>query len=572
MNRRTDPEEPIPPDLLPKTFFAPLAVHPAGEYRQWNVVDGEAPRDEGEAYLLRSAGETELRVRIELEAGPTTDRTLAFSVGGSAGPEHLVVLDESPIQVPAGSTSVELRVMPIQAGRWYREKLLVLRLLQAGSTGLKVDSKRAELRLYVRPSVVPPTVDWDAAGASGGPGQHTVRARLSAPALEDVKVYYTISGTLDPSDFTIAPGCASGELTVPAGDLEAELDFTIGAGAGAGETLEFATEHESSVGVGVAGHEVLHANENSIHFTGDWSLDVGPFDENKLWPSTPTIHLTGGISDEDLLEGKTGLEILEQPEVLAPDGAHPQGIVISEYHNTDDGVAYVREGFEDQYACGGPEALKALGRYVRGALRLARFSGADAWRNARFFRVTLRNRSKDVNHFVTIDTQSDGTDMNGEPTQTWQLGGETWGLWQADGFGPGTSIGATQQVFDGEGPTKTTGEVVNTFWFVHELDEVTVYRNGRGGGVTEEPGDLGLFIWRPVWTSSSDGTAVAWRRATQSRGYGTIAYWPWFETGNNAYAGPPTQFWHKPGRWWEPRGGAAQAPGDVLVHVFTVTA
>ena len=70
-------DQPIEPSPIPTAFFAATAVQAAGEYRQWNVVDGPAASDEGGAYVLRAKDEIELRVRIEFDREPDSDRNLA---------------------------------------------------------------------------------------------------------------------------------------------------------------------------------------------------------------------------------------------------------------------------------------------------------------------------------------------------------------------------------------------------------------------------------------------------------------------------------------------------------------
>ena len=93
------------------------------------------------------------------------------------------------------------------------------------------------------------------------------------------------------------------------------------------------------------------------------------------------------------------------------------------------------------------------------------------------------------------------------------------------------------------------------------------------------------MILRPVWlqkdtaNDSDDNTGKAWGEAdppgpekpTDAIGYGFPVYWPWYQGFASEPATPPTKYWHKLGRMWEPRGGAALRPGTQHTHTYTVS-
>lgn len=553
----------------PIAGFRPTATSSSGDhdYHQWSVLDGTANRDEGSNYTIRADGDTRWGVVVDFDSPAPAGAVLAYTLTGTAGANQYTVIDSSPITVPQGSTSYTIRIDPADGGQWYAEKDLILTLDQANCVNLTVDKDHDELRLHIRSSEAVPTVDWNVTANSGGAGAHTLQVDLSAACREAVTVYYDLSGTIDGADYTITSGDESGSLTIPAGSTSATLDFTIGGGATSSETLIFTLDHPiNTVDYALTPYEDIREDENLQKFTDEWGPDDGAFDVGIERPSDPSIYVTGGLDEDDSTDkAGTFVEIVEQTGVTAPDGGAIQGVVISQYHNSNAGTGYLRHGFEDQVRCGGPTALTPSKRWVRAAFRLAKFTGTDSWRNARFFQFSIRNRVKAMGHRVVVDTQSTGVDKDGNATTTWTMGAETWGVWDSENIGSNTTYGAVQQVFDGEGGTASSGTTVNTFWMVHDMDSGDTY-----GTKTEASGEPVVLILRPVHSSDSDGTADAWESPIAARGKGFIAYWPWMEMSATTLSGAPTEFWHKKGRWWEPRGNAAMVTGGDNTHTFTV--
>ena len=161
-------------------------------------------------------------VEVRLKPVPTSDITLAYTVGGTAtSGSDFTIASSGTLSVPKGAATATIPVTIIDDTEGEGSETVVLTL--SGGTGYSVTGSTHTLTIADNE----PTVFFvDGSQTVGeGSGTHDVEVRLWPAPTSDITLTYTVGGTATTgSDFTIA---SSGTLSVPRGTTTATIPVTI---------------------------------------------------------------------------------------------------------------------------------------------------------------------------------------------------------------------------------------------------------------------------------------------------------------------------------------------------------
>jgi hypothetical protein len=156
-------------------------------------------------------------------SGPTDQPlTIYYSMGGSANPGSDYATLDSPMQIPAGSESVELFVAPVDDGMPDVPKLVVLTLIDDPSYLVGAATGTVNLDTVDLPILTLSVPDASASETAGEDG--LFRLRRSGSASEPLRVDFIVSGSATPGDDY--PGFGSA-IEFPAG--ASTLDLVVDA-------------------------------------------------------------------------------------------------------------------------------------------------------------------------------------------------------------------------------------------------------------------------------------------------------------------------------------------------------
>ena len=541
---------------------------PGASFAAYGSVYRNAHYLEDGTTLLDPVPVAEVNLPITLSGVMAQSAQLSFALGGDAirGVHYeLSPGSDSPLQLSEGmvGTAIDVTLDPLgSAGTvWFREKLCSLTL--TGGTDVSVEEPD-EFRLFIRSTAPVPRIEFESAESSGPLGTNSLLIEQSEVSAEATVVYYTIdldnSTAVEGVDYTIAAGSESGVLSIPAGMVSVPLDIIINEDASEGATIIVTLDHEL----------MDRSNENLWTHTHNWDLETG----DPFYASDPSDHTAwgGGLMDS-APAGTVGLDIIAQQALepkTAPDGHVLQGLVQSMY--MEGGNWYVRKGQENEFYCGGPVNLQPLAPFTRMSVYVETFLPPDDWRDSKFVKMNVRNRTKDINHVVVFQRGATEAavleDWNGESSWGDPVETETgwWGLWshrELQGETWGVDFGVQEE-------DTVDGQKLTRIWHSHVATGTKEYDDASGNPVHEEVGlDLTEPIIRFTYFSDWDGSD-AFGGDVDNRGKGLLAYWPMLETSDDLTARPPGRFWEKRNRFWEPRGNACMDPSAVIVSTFTI--
>ena len=188
------------------------------------VTDNDTPTVSF-ASASQSAGEgTGTRdVEVSLSPAPTTDITLAYTVGGTAtSGSDFTIAGSGTLSVPKGATTATIPVTLIDDSVQERGETVVLTLSGSASYGVGSPGAHTLTILDDEPAVYFASASQD---ADEGSGTHDVEVKLNKAPATDITLAYTVGGTATSgSDFTIA---SSGTLSVPKGATAATIPVTL---------------------------------------------------------------------------------------------------------------------------------------------------------------------------------------------------------------------------------------------------------------------------------------------------------------------------------------------------------
>lgn len=524
-------------------------------------------REDG-ATLLDPRMADEVVVPLDLAEPVPEEESIAFHLSGTAVEgEHYELLTPSPLDVGAGEGQAEVVLRLLDAGRWFREKSIVIALHASPDAWLEND----EVHVWIRPTDAPPRLRWSVASSAGGSGgnPHSLPLELSAPSGEDTTVQYVLGGSaVEGVDYRVLPGSESGLLTIPAGETSAELWLEVDPAADAsGRTITVSLDHERDDG----------SDRNLYYNTHDWRLDV----EAPQFPGEPySSHVSGGNTTwkpgtpDFVIAESRAVDVIEQaaPEPkTAWDGHELQGIVQSEWLG-EGSTGYIRLSFQGAQEAGLPTPMPTILEYTRVSVYVETFAEPDAWRDSRFVRIALRNRVKDMEHAVMFDRQAHtGLDADNRPMrEITHAATGVWGIWKTEAWHPDDAAGVVEETIDGKRYTR--------LWYVHVSDSTTEYLNNKGRIATDDVGVDGMnVLFRFTYASQHDaknGQDDSWSLNSVGgsvAGRGLLAFAPAYESSATPLDGPPGQFWERRGSFWGPRGNATRRAQEPTEHVATFT-
>ena len=192
------------------------------------IVDDESTVSFASASQSAGEGSGTHNVGVTLSPAPTTDITLAYTVGGTATPgSDFTIASSGTVTVPKGATTANIPVTVINDSVHEDSETVVLKLTGGPgyrNAGYKVVNPGTHTLTIVDDE---PTVSFASASQSAGEGSGTrnVGVTLDKAPTTDITVKYTVGGTAAAgSDFTIA---SSGTVTVLAGATTATIPVTI---------------------------------------------------------------------------------------------------------------------------------------------------------------------------------------------------------------------------------------------------------------------------------------------------------------------------------------------------------
>ena len=159
-----------------------------------------------------------------LNKAPTSDITLAYTVGGTATSGSDYAALSGTVSVRAGARTANILVEIIQDTEGEYDETVVLTLV--GGAGYQVGSIGTHTLTIAANDMPPPTVSFASASQSAGEGSgtHDVGVTLNKAPTTDITLAYTVDGTATSgSDYTVL----SGTVTVPKGATTANFPVTV---------------------------------------------------------------------------------------------------------------------------------------------------------------------------------------------------------------------------------------------------------------------------------------------------------------------------------------------------------
>lgn len=538
-------DRPIPPqDIRTEVAFEPWSTGQQGPYFTVHY-------SEDGTTLLDQTPDPVVRLPLVFAKPAHVAGTIEYEISGDAVEGvNYTVLTPSPLPVEPGQAGSVIEVELLDAGAWFRERMV--RLLLTGGKHVRI-GEHDEFRLLVRPTEDPPSVQWTATEASGGPGVYRLTAELETPSADVTTLYYDLRGSAEHGvDYEIDP---PGTITIPPGATTGTVQLVIRRNATSRALVILVLEHERDDG----------SDRNLWTHTHDWSLEV----DELRFPGFPSSHIPGGGTfltgaPQHIKQQRRGVDIVPQTTrepKTAWDGHVLQGLVQSQWITSG---FYIRESFEDQIHAAGPPRLTPLQPYSRVSVYVETFGPPEEAKNSRFVRVTLRNRVLDLNHAVMFDRESTGVDWQGNPVPVVEAPTGSWSVWRTSELHADDELGVVVERIDGRDYTR--------LYYMHHADNETVYTNAKGDPVVETVGQDRLnAILRFTYFSEVDGSSQATGGAAGNRGKGLLAFHPRCERSSSPLQGPPPKFWERRNFWWEPRGNATiPAAGGQNLFTFTI--
>jgi hypothetical protein len=226
-----------------------------------------------------------------------------------------------------------------------------------------------------------------------------------------------------------------------------------------------------------------------------------------------------------------------------------------------------------------PPAYGSLARYNRISHYIEIPQGEDVWRaeHVKFAQISLRNRTKSVNHTVTFRLdfpslvgQVDNLGASVTPIAT-SIGNV--GFWEQE-----NSSGVTPMELGIEEDAYGV-----RLWMIHHADSTTLYSGSYANvGDYDDDGstnasdafveipyrDSGNAIFRPGWTDTTSRAAAG--GIQEFVGHGLIIYGVYHERSDSALTGAPGLYRPRPRHSYEPQGLAVLVPSDTNTHTLTV--
>ncbi|MCL6503841.1 MAG: choice-of-anchor D domain-containing protein, partial [Pirellulales bacterium] len=188
------------------------------------VEDNDVPRVSVQAIdssALEGNPPVPAKVRFRREGLTSAALTVNYTVGGTASGADYQPLP-GVIEIPAGATSVDLLIEPVDDALPENSETVVIAL--ASSAAYAIDPMQDQAVVTIT-SDDPPQV-WlellDSAAAESAQHPAAIRVWRNGPLLYELTVLYTYSGTATAEDFTSLPGY----LTIPAGESSVLLVLT----------------------------------------------------------------------------------------------------------------------------------------------------------------------------------------------------------------------------------------------------------------------------------------------------------------------------------------------------------
>ena len=194
----------------------------------YTIFDNDEPPDVFFTWDEQTVEEAEITVKVELQLSIESAKeiTVPFSVAGTAKRNVDYSIDTAPIIIPPGSTTASIVVQIIDNDNLgdVEEETIVLTLLQPINATLGTPDV---LTIKITDTPIIPTVSFDSASqtsrnATGG--KLFVKVVLSEPAVDDVVVPYTVSGT---ATINVDYSIRTSPVTIPAGGGQATIEITM---------------------------------------------------------------------------------------------------------------------------------------------------------------------------------------------------------------------------------------------------------------------------------------------------------------------------------------------------------
>ena len=301
------------------------------------IVDNE-PRVSFASASQRVSEESGTRdVEVRLNKAPTSDLTLAYTVGGTAtAGSDFTIADSGTVTVPKGATAATIPVTIVDDSAPESSETVVLKLV--GNSGYGVGNPGTHTLTIAEG----PQMSFASASQRVGEesGTHNVGVTLSPAPTTAVTVTYTVGGTATAgSDFTIAD---SGTVTVPKGATTAVIPVTLidDSEAESAETVDLTLAASGGYGVVSPGTHTLTIvdDELTVSFAsaaqsvgeGSGTHDVGV----TLSPA-PTTAVTFTYTVGGTAAAGSDFTIADSGTVTVPAGATTAAIPVTLIDDTE---------------------------------------------------------------------------------------------------------------------------------------------------------------------------------------------------------------------------------------------
>lgn len=283
-------------------WFYSVTVGPAEP--EVSLGDGSPPESAQGVWYNRFVedGHGELRIPVLLDEAATDPIAVSYSFGGTAlQGTHYRVDSPRPLVITPGSESADIVLEILTVGSYFRARFLTV-TLSALADGVVVGST-ATFRVDIRPTVLAPSVDFNASTSTSleDGGAHNIQVDLSAASVDDVEVYYEVSGgTAATDDYTLAPS----PLRIPAGDTTGNIVITPVADAG--------VEGDETVVIDII-------NDSNAKAVSHWPYTTSLHrHEGTDWAGFPSSH----VFVDGITEGENVL-------VVTAEGVDPRGVDVA---------------------------------------------------------------------------------------------------------------------------------------------------------------------------------------------------------------------------------------------------